>query len=180
MKSWLSFNIVACCIGLAVAATVVLAQGSDPGRVNYVPNAESGFDPYTYAPNLWLQQWFQAHYSAMVVYPPYFNTRTSWFPNAYPYINLYAIYPGSWEQYAHPEWILHDQYGHWLYIPFNCGGGTCPLYAGDIANPAFRTAWINKAWGIVNDGHYPALYIDDVNLEFRVSDGSANPVPPVD
>ena len=176
----ISLHTAARCLGLLAAVTAALAQGVSPGRVNYVPIAQASFDSYTYAPSLSLQQWFQAHFAAMVVYPPYFNSRTSWFSNAFAYINLYAIYPGTAEQYAHPEWILHDQYGHWLYIPFNCGGGTCPLYAGDIANPDFRTAWINNAWSIVNAGHYPALYIDDVNTAFRVSDGSGNLVSPVD
>ena len=167
-------------ICLHLTVSLAAAQSAGAGHVNFVPNAQSNFDPYTSAPDLSLQQWMQSHYAAMVVYPPYFNTRTSWFPNAYAYLDLYGIHLGSWEQTAHPEWILHDQWGHWLYMPWGCSSGTCPMYAADITNPGFRWYWINTALSTISAGNYPALFIDDVNLEFRVSDGWGNPVAPVD
>lgn len=153
------------------------AQPSSPGHVNYVENAIASFNPFTVAPDLGQQQWFQNHFAAMIVYPPYFDSRLSWFPNAYAYSDFYGIAKGSWEENVHPEWILHDQNGNWLYLPWGCGGGTCALYAADIANPAFRAAWINNIRGF---WQYPGLYIDDVNMEFRVSDGWGNPVAPID
>jgi uncharacterized protein (TIGR03437 family) len=153
------------------------AQPSSPGRVNYVENAIANFNIYTLAPDVGQQQWLRDHFAAMIVYPPYFDSRLSWFPNAYAYSDFYGIAKGSWEQNVHPEWILHDQNGNWLYIPWGCGGGTCSLYAADIANPAFRAAWINNVKGF---WPYPGLFIDDVNMEFRVSDGSGNPVAPID
>jgi len=162
------------------AAILGLAQSSDPGRANYTGDANSAFDHYTYAPNSSLQQWFQTHFSGMVVYPPYFDQRTSWYPHAYAYIDLYAIYPGTWEQAAHPEWILHDQNGNSLYIPYGCSGGTCTQYAGDISNPGFRADWIDWAKSSIASGHYPGLFIDDVNMEFRVTDGWGNPAAPID
>ena len=33
--------------------------------------------------------------------------------------------------------MLKDPQGNALYIPWGCADGTCPQYAGDIANPAF-------------------------------------------
>ena len=165
--------------GILITASMAMPQGN-PGHANYVENAQSSFDVYTYAPSLAMQEWLQSHFTGMIVYPPYFDTRTSWFWNAYAYFDLYGIQPGTWEQYAHPEWILHDQWGNWLYIPFNCSGGTCAQYAGDIANPAFRANWISAAASSINAGHYPSLFVDDVNMEFRVSDGWGNAVPPID
>ena len=162
---------------LASLPSLVAAQTASPGRVNYIENAKANFDQYTAAPNLAQQQWLQNHFAAMVVYEPYFDSRLSWFPNAYAYSDFYGIAKGSWEENVHPEWIARDQYGNWLYIPYNCGGGTCAMYAADISNPAFRAAWINNVRGL---WQYQGLCIDDVNLEFRVSDGSGNPVAPVD
>jgi len=160
------------------AASVAPAQ--TPGHANYLEYTSSNFDWYTQWPDYNQQQWFQSHFAGMVVYAPYFDSRTWWFPNAYVYKDLYGIFPGSWIEYVHPDWILHDQYGNWLYIPFNCGGGVCPQLAGDIANPAFRANWINEAWSTVSAGNYPGIFIDDVNMEFRVSDGWGNQVQPVD
>ena len=163
-----------------LAAPVVMAQSGNPGQVNYLEYAQSSFDQYTDAPDSALQQWLQTHFAGMITYSPYFDSRTWWFPKAYFYQDLYAIAPGSWAQYAHPEWILHDQWGNWLYIPYNCSGGTCPMYAGDIANPAFRNYWISQAWTDMSNGNYPGMFIDDVNMEFRVSDGWGNQAAPVD
>ena len=165
--------------GILLTTSLAVAQG-DPGHVNYVENAQASFDGYTYAPSWGLQQWLQNHFWGMIVYPPYFDTRTSWFWNAYAYFDLYGIQPWSWARYAHPEWILHDQWGNWLYIPFNCGGGTCAQYAGDISNPAFRAYWIANAASSINSGNYPALFVDDVNMAYRVSDGWGNWDQPID
>jgi hypothetical protein len=75
---------------------------------------------------------------------------------------------------------LHDDRGHLLYITFDCRAGTCPHYAGDIANPAFRSWWIRDMHSILARGRYLGLWIDDVNMEFRVSDGYGKPLAPVD
>ena len=75
----------------------------------------------------------------MRAYAPYFDSRLSWSSKAWVYQSAYAIYPGGARRRAqHPEWILRDAAGNKLYIPFGCSGGTCPQYAGDIGNPAFR------------------------------------------
>jgi hypothetical protein len=151
-----------------------------PGQVNYLAYAQSNFDVFTYAPTASQLQWFQNKVGSMVVWSPYFDTRTSWYGNAYFYQNMYGIEPDSWVFSAHPEWILHDRNNNGLYIPFGCGGGTCPLYAGDISNPAFRAYWISLAQTTMARGGYKGIYIDDVNMEFRVTDGWYNQIAPMD
>lgn len=49
-------------------------------------------------------------------------------------------------------------------MPYNCDGRSCPLYAADIANPAFRSAWIQDTVAVALNANYPGLYIDDVNV----------------
>jgi hypothetical protein len=160
--------------------SVSRAQTGTEGHVNYLEYALSSLDPYTSNPSGNQQQWMQGHFSDMVVWSPYFNSRTWWYPNATVYQDLYGVPPGSDVANNHPNWILHDSSGHWLYIPWACGGGTCPQYAGDIANPAFRQYWIDRTKSVMSAGGYAGLFIDDTNFEFRVSDGNQNQVPPID
>jgi hypothetical protein len=75
--------------------------------------------------------------------------------------------------------VLRDPGGNLLYIPWGCSGGSCPQYAGDFGNPAFREHWIAEARATLDRG-YIGLWVDDVNLAWRVSDGEGNTVTPVD
>jgi hypothetical protein len=160
------------------AGTLAFAQS--PGQVNFFEYAQSDFDAFTSAPSAGQEQWMEQNFDRMVVFSPYFDSRTSWYPNAYVYQDLYGILQGSWVQYNHPEWILHDQNGNWLYIPFNCGGGSCPSYAADVTNPAYRAWWISNTQSVMAAGNYKSLFIDDVNMQFNVSDGNGNIVTPMD
>ncbi|HEX4277445.1 MAG TPA: NPCBM/NEW2 domain-containing protein [Bryobacteraceae bacterium] len=171
---------IAALSALAAAATISGSAQYSPGHVNYQQLAAPYLDQYTDAPNASLQLWFQSHFMRMGVFSPYFDTRTSWYQNALVYINLYGIIPGTDLYNQHPEWILHDQQGNRLFIPWGCSGGTCGSYAGDVTNPAFRAWWIANAQTILSRGGYKGIWIDDVNNEFRVSDGWANPVAPID
>jgi hypothetical protein len=169
----------------ATLALVVFTYGASraqaaEGHVNYAEYTNSTFDPYTQSPTSAQIQWMQSHFSEMIVFSPYFDSRTSWFPKSTVYQDLYAIYVGSSVAASHPDWILHDQYGAWLYIPWGCSNGTCPQYAANIANPAFRAWWISQAQTIIARGNYPGLFIDDVNMEFRVGDGWGNFAAPID
>ena len=157
-----------------------LAWAQSPGHANIFVFANSGFDSYTSAPNTSTQQWLAQHMAGMTVFTPYFDSRTWWYPNGYVYQDLYAVMPGSWVQSAHPEWIAHDQYGNWLYIPWNCGGGSCPQFAGDISNQSFRSWWISNMRSVISSGGYTHLWIDDVNMEFRIGDGWGNQTAPID
>jgi hypothetical protein len=116
----------------------------------------------------------------MRCYSPYFDSRLSWFPNAWVYKDLYAVYVRSEAADRHPEWILKDASGKRLYIPYDCAKGTCPQYAADVGDPRFRTAWLDEARRLVERG-YRGLFVDDVNMLIsRVSDGDGHPVAPVD
>jgi len=122
----------------------------------------------------------RAKYWRMLTYSPYFDSRLAWFPSAWVYKDLYAIYVDSGLAADHPEWILHDASGNRLYIRFACSGGSCPQYAADVGDPGFRAHWIAEARNTLAKG-YRGLYVDDVNLTVsRVSDGKAQAVAPVD
>ena len=77
-----------------------------------------------------------------------------------------------------PDWILKDPQGRRLYIPYACEGAP-PQYAADIGSPAFRSWWIDQAKQTLAHG-YKGLFVDDVNLLFKVSDGQGNEVAPLD
>jgi hypothetical protein len=149
------------------------------GQVCFVAVANSSFDVYTSSPSPAQQAWMNDHYSGMVVYSPYFDDRLAWYPNGWVYKDVYAIYVGSVLAAQHPEWILRDGSGNALYIPFACSGGTCPQYAGDIGNPAFRANWIKEASATLAAG-YAGLYEDDFNMAMQVGNGNGNLVVPWD
>ncbi len=115
----------------------------------------------------------------MIVWSPYFDERTAWYGQGWVYDDSYAIYPGSPTALQHPEWILRAPGGEPLYIPFGCSGGTCPEYAGDIASPAYRAAWIENLKSEVAHG-YRGVFIDDVNMNFLVGNGREELTAPID
>jgi hypothetical protein len=164
-------------MGLCVGT---LAWGQNSGHVNFFVYANTGFDGFTSSPSNWTEQWLNQHMAGMTVFSPFFDRNTWWYQNGFVYQDLYAVQPGSWVQGAHPEWIAHDQNGNWLYIPWNCGGGSCPQYAGDISNASFRSWWIGNVQSTISSGGYSRLWIDDVNMEFRIGDGWGNQVAPID
>ena len=141
--------------------------------------AEGTFDTFTAAPTIAQQDWMKAHYWRMRAYAPYFDTRLSWSSKAWFYQSAYAVYPGSTVDTQHPEWILRDAAGNKLYIPFACSGGKCTQYAADIGNPAYRQWWLDQARPRLAKG-YAGIYIDDVNLYRKVSNGLGQPVAPID
>jgi Hypothetical glycosyl hydrolase family 15 len=154
-------------------------RAGDPGRVSYERLANPALDRFTNSPTSARQQWFRTHFTRMAVFSPYFDAKTSWFPSGLVYLNLYGLPKESPALREHPEWALRDRKGNRLYIPWGCSGGMCPQYAGDVANPRFRAWWIERAASTLARG-YLGLWIDDVNMEFRVSDGNGRPVPPID
>ena len=167
-----------------LTATVLVCVSSSPaaadtaGTVHFVRSADSSFDSITSSPSLATQSWLRSHMWRMTVFSPYFDERTSWYPQGWMYDDAYAIYAGQPLAAAHPEWILHDAAGNKLFIPFECSGGSCPQYAGDISNPAFRHYWIEQARGHLARG-YRGLFVDDVNMEERVGNGSEAQVTPI-
>lgn len=148
--------------------------------MRFVKAAESSFDRYTRNPSRAQQRFMRRHYWRMRAYSPYFDSRLSWFPDAWAYQDLYAIYPGSKLARRRPEWILRDARGRKLYIPFACGGTRCSQYAADVGDKRFRRWWIRTAARKLRNGRYRGLFIDDVNMVRKVSDGAGTPVVPRD
>jgi hypothetical protein len=151
--------------------------GAAAGTVRFVKVARPSFDRFTRTGRF--ARWIKRHFWRMATYSPYFDRRLRWYRDAWVYKDLYAIYRGGSLAQDHPDWILKDGSGRPLYIPFNCGGGSCPQYAGDVGNPAFRSDWIRRARALLRRG-YRGIFIDDVNMLLRVADGSGHEVAPVD
>lgn len=169
------------CVALSSSASAAMpVDWRGDGRVRFVNDAASDFDRYTRAPTPARKRWMRRHYYRQRVYSSYFDTRSSWYRRGWVYRDLYAIYRGSELAKRHPEWILRDAAGKRLYIPFDCDGGSCTQYAGDVGNPAFRRHWIDKARRVFARGHYRGLHVDDVNLEFRVGNGQGDQIAPLD
>jgi hypothetical protein len=169
---------------LCVSAALGRPEGPvarlDPaGVVHYAKPATSSFDRYSRRPSARRQAWMRAHYWRMRAYSPYFDSRTRWYGNAWFYRDAYALYRGRRSAREHPEWILRDGRGRRLYIPFDCARDSCPQYAADIGNPAFRAHWIAGARASLARG-YTGVFVDDVNMELRVSDGTGRAVAPRD
>jgi hypothetical protein len=168
---------------LGVLCIAAPANADSIGKVRFVKEADTGFEPQVRAPSPAQADWMRTHYWRQKTYAPYFDSRTSWYPNAWTYKDAYAIYAhGNGEVNAdqHPNWVLKDAAGNRLYIPFGCQGGTCPQFAGDIGNPEFRAQWIAKAQGTLAAGAYRGLFVDDVNMELAVSNGNGENVAPID
>ena len=167
--------------GLLMVIQSTQAQAQEvEGKVLFYNIANSDFDPYSRDPSSAEQAWMREHYYRQQTYKGYFNSRLAWYPLAWVYKDSYAIKP-SWDIYRdHPEWVLRDAGGNQLYIPWGCSGGTCPQFAGDFGNPAFRANWISEARSLLEDVGYAGLWVDDVNLTWRVGNGNGDIIRPVD
>ena len=167
-------------IAAALCAPLSLhAQAKSAGKVNFVIRTDPKFDVYLNSPSIDQKQWFQTNVWRMMVYSPFFDQKLSWYPDGWAYINLYGLHSDSLVVTQHPEWLLRDSRNNLLYIPYACANGSCPLYAADMSNPDYRAYWISRARELVAKG-YRGLWIDDVNLEFRVSDGLGKQAAPVE
>lgn len=167
---------IALALCLWVPARLSADDGPEAGVVHLVRNADSAFDRYTNGPG---QDWIRNHFHRMIVYSPYFDSRLSWYPDGLAYADLYAVYTNRGNAEPDREWILKDVSGNKLYIPWGCSRGACPQYAADPSNAAYRQWWINRAQDLLSRG-YKGLFIDDVNMEFRVGNGASSFVSPMD
>lgn len=167
-------------VASAIMAQVSHAASAKAGSVRFVQKASnSEFDRFTKRPSPALKQFMRDRYSGMIVSSPYFDSRLKWFPKAWAYRGLYTAVPGAAVVRRHPSWFLRQRgrSGALAHVPFDCEGGTCPQLAGDIANPSFRRHWIDDAKRLVRRG-YKSIYIDDVNMIRRVSDGNGKELTP--
>jgi putative glycosyl hydrolase-like family 15 (GHL15) protein len=149
------------------------------GDVRFVQLTSSSTDTYTNSPTAEQQQWMRDHWQRGVVYSTYWDSRNSWYPNAWVYLNAYAIYNPSALATQHPDWILKDATGNKLYIPWGCSGGTCPQYAADVGDPDFRQYYIALAKAKIALG-YKGIFMDDVDMDIGVGNGSGQQVAPLD
>jgi hypothetical protein len=149
------------------------------GKVRFYNIADSDFDRYSKNPNKRTQAWMRAAFTRMQTYSPYFDKRLRWYPNAWVYKDSYALKP-HWPEYRkQPDWVLRDAQGNQLYIPWGCQRGSCPQFAADMGNPEFQAHWIEQAREKIAPG-YRGIWVDDVNLTWRVSDGEGQHVKPID
>jgi hypothetical protein len=148
------------------------------GTVRFVRPITSS-DVFTKAPTAAERRFVRTHYWRLRTFSPYFDSRLAWAPNSWVYQDAYAIYPGSEEAREHPDWILRDAKGNKLYIQYGCANGSCPQYAADIGNPSFRSWWLAGARKKLAAG-YKGLFLDDVNMAERISNGDGVFTPPVD
>lgn len=174
-----AFLAILTCLTMTCPAMAETITPVPEGQVRFYNIADSDFDRYSKRPSATEQQWMRDHYTRMQTYSSFFNQRLAWYPNAWVYKDSYAI-KSHWPVFKeHSEWILRGSNGRKLYIPWGCSNGECPQYAADIGNPKFRTHWINEARVLIEKG-YRGLWVDDVNLTWRVSDGDGNHVRPID
>jgi hypothetical protein len=163
----------------ALSITATPASAADAGAVQFVKRTGPEFDRFTANPTTSFSSWMRAKFWRSEVFTPYFDNKTSWYANGWVYEDSYAIYPSSPNVAAHPDWILKDSGGNRLYIPWGCGGGTCPQYAADIGNPAYRAWWIGVVKTAVAKG-YKGVWVDDVNMDMNVGNGQGQTTAPYD
>ncbi|MDQ3676775.1 MAG: hypothetical protein M3401_08245, partial [Actinomycetota bacterium] len=78
---------------VVLACVPAAALASPAGKVQFAKPAESDFASYVNAPTSAQAAWMVEHYARMRTYAPYFDSRLSWYPNAWSYEDAYAIYP---------------------------------------------------------------------------------------
>lgn len=168
-------------ISLILAAALSASAQNSAGSVNFAMRTTSAFDTFTNSPSSSEISWMNQKFWRLQTTSPYFDSRLSWYHNAWAYDDLYGTWVGSTNPVIqqHPDWVLKDQYGNWLYLPFACNGTSCSQWALDPGNPAVRNWWINNVKAQMAQG-YKGIWIDDVNMDWRTGDGSANTVLPYD
>ncbi len=194
---------------LALLLVTAASASAAPNKIRFMRNAYANFDSYTCSQNGVScstpaeQQWMRDHYWRMRGYSPWYDashgseSAINWAPPSHVYSDLYAIYrdtkgtqPNATLLNRHPTWVLRDRAdnpntakieGRRLYIPFQCDDPEpgCAEFAADIGNPAFRRWWIRRMQGTLDLG-YVGVYIDDVNMDWRISYGSGAYVRPWD
>lgn len=154
------------------AAADVALGGALAGDVRLWKNAKSDFDVFTTDQSY--ASFINATYEGMLVYEPYFDSRTSWYEGAALFNkDAYAIYtdPAKNKDGATIDWALRDADDSLCYIPYEA---PYDQYAGDIGSSDFRDNWVGYVVQKLNSvPGYEGVFIDDVNLGIsRVACGS--------
>jgi hypothetical protein len=174
----LPLTTVAVLLGLLVPAWTP-AAAAPAGEVRLAKGAGSEMDRWMIGASPARRAWFRRTYERMKGYAPWFDTRLSWYPDAWAYQDLYAIYADEREDGSRLRWVLRDGSDRRLYIPWGCDGSTCPQYAADPGDAGFRRAWIADAARKLRAG-YRGLYVDDASLAMFVGDAEGDLRAPVD
>jgi len=156
-----------------------ITDAPNPGCVHFLMRTSSAFDVYTKQPSVVQQEWFQTHFWEMQLSSPYFDSRLSWYSRAVSYYDLYGIHTDDPLVSEHPEWILKDQEGNRLYINYDCTGSACSQYAFDFSNAGFQQRQIGVLAKMLSAG-YRGLWLDNVDLAVRTSNGQGTTIYPVD
>jgi hypothetical protein len=149
------------------------------GTVKFFVDAKSNFDAWTKDPSEEQKAFMRENYYRMQTYSSYFDKRLTWYPNAWVYKDAYALKPKWTVTSENPDWILKDADGNLLYIPYACSDGACSQYAADLGNYEFRNWWMDELEATMSAG-YIGVWIDDVNLKWRVGNGDGDSVKPID
>jgi hypothetical protein len=174
----LPLTAVAVLLGLLVPAWTQ-APAAPAGDVRLAKGAGSEMDRWMIGASPGRRAWFRRTYERMKGYAPWFDPRLGWYPDAWAYQDLYAVYADEREDGSRLRWVLRDTAGRRLYIPWGCDGRGCPQYAGDPGDPGFRRAWIADAARKLRAG-YRGLYVDDASLAMFVGDAEGDLQAPVD
>jgi hypothetical protein len=163
-----------------VAQTAV--ERSSPGKVRFLLRIDPSIDPFVASGNPADEQWIREHWWRMMVYSTWFDNKTHWYTGGLLYKDCCGIYLKQRDVLNdHPDWVMRDEAGNGLFIQYNCSPeqNVCSHYAADVGNPGFRRWWINEARTVISRG-YKGLWIDDVNMSWRISNGQGKFVNPVD
>ena len=157
------------------------AVAAPAGDVRLLKHADSSFDGDLIATlsSGERQGKMRGDYTRMRAYAPFFDPHLAWYPDAWAYQDLYAVYADDREDGSNLRFVLKDVLGRPLYIPWGCEGGSCPQFAAHPGDPRFRARWIAAAREKLAAG-YRGLWVDDANLVPRVGNGKGNDVLPID
>jgi hypothetical protein len=98
------------------AFAACVTNTSNPGCVHFLMRPDPNFSQYIQSPTAAQEAWFRAHFWEWMEFSPSFNHKLSWFPNALVYVNLWGIVTTDPLVHEHPEWILKDAHGNWMFI----------------------------------------------------------------
>jgi hypothetical protein len=124
-------------------------------------------DPYTSNPSVAQKAFLNANVYRLMAYEGYWDSRLSWYPNAWVYRDASSLYTD--DPAPASSWILHNAGGGAMYLTWGCAPGECPQYAPNYSSSAFRAWWITEATAWLAAG-YKGLFIDDVNMPLSLSD----------
>ncbi|MGB5729926.1 MAG: putative glycoside hydrolase [Thiogranum sp.] len=91
--------------------------------------------------------------------------------------NLLGLYEAAMQAENDPaaaDWILKDNDGNRLYIPFRDPHDRLTQFAADIRNPAFRQFWLSQMTSVLTSANgvpldYRGIFVDDVNMDLEKS-----------